>query len=71
MDIGSILHKKIDEVQPGEEGGGEKNTEEDGKGETVAMVVGVFESGAEVKTEEQTTGALVEGVLESGADVEF
>ena len=70
MDIRSILHKKIEEVQPGEEGGGEENREEDGKGETVAMVVGVFESGAEVKTEEQTTEALREGMPESDAVVE-
>ena len=66
MDIENSLQKKIEEVKPGEKGGGEEDMEEVVKGETKALVEVVLESDAGVEAEGQTTGALVEGVLESG-----
>ena len=37
MDIENSLQKKIDEVKPGEKGGGEEDMDEVVKGETVAL----------------------------------
>ena len=71
---------KIEEVKPGEKGGGEEDMVEDVKGEalnahrqdTVALGESVLESVAvvEAESEGQKTVALVEGVLESEAVVE-
>ena len=68
---------KIEEVKPGEKGGGEEGMVEDVKGEalnahgqdTVALGEGVHESVAvvEAESEGQKTGAFVEGVIESEA----
>ena len=68
---------KIEEVKPGEKGGGEEGMVEDVKGEalnahgqdTVALGEGVLESVAvvEAESEGQKTVAFVEGVIESEA----
>ena len=68
---------KIEEVKPGEKGGGEEDMVEDVKGEalnahgqdTVALGEGVHESVAvvEAESEGQKTMAFVEGVIESEA----
>ena len=71
---------KIEEVKPGEKGGGEEGMVEDVKGEalnahgqdTVALGEGVLESVAvvEAESEGQKTVAFVEGVLVSEVVVE-
>ena len=69
---------KIEEVKPGEKGGGEEGMVEDVKGEalnahgqdTVALGEGVLESVVEAESEGQKTGAFVEGVIESEAVAE-
>ena len=64
MEIGDSLHKKIEEVKPGEKGGGERDLEEVSKGEVDLRVP---ESEAVVETGRQMTEALEEGLLESEA----
>ena len=86
MEIVGILHEKLEEVKPGEKGGGEDDMEEAFKGEAVNAgfdlveahgreTVALGEVGLESETESilaerQRTVTLGEGVLESGAVVE-
>ena len=79
IDIENSLQKKIEEVKPGEKGGGEENMEDvalvrvaSGAGETVDLDTGALLGVAPGAGEavEEDAGALVEGVPQSGAGVE-